>query len=322
MAKAKTQSLMDTVRSVRAPAPGGLHVVHQQNISIAVLLEKQWRKQWVQDPGETELVRFSCEGKNHEDLLQVLGDQDLFGGAKAFCVRDCEKLVVKSGTIPSPEEGHYLFLFQGRTPPSWLGAWVKELGSGVIKSKAPETKAFSKWATDLFAVMDFRFSPSQQRKLNHYYQENVGELIQLLTKLDLFKSADGSVSDKDFDTFLQAQPAKHFFTLSNLLLDLKLAETSHFVRTLRNKGESEFAILGFLASFFRRAALVADARPGTKSVPAVPPFLMGKYRGFAAKVGRERVLRSMRQLAGFDVDWKKTGSQPALDMDALLFGLV
>ena len=169
--------------------------------------------------------------------------------------------------------------------------------------------------------MGFRFSASQQKKLNQYYQENVGELIQLLAKLDLFKNADGNVGEKDFAAFLQAQPAKHFFTLSNLLVERKLAETSHFVRTLRKKGESEFAILGFLASFFRRAALVADAGPGVKSVPAVPPFLMAKYRGFIAKVGKEKVLQSMRKLAEFDVCWKKAGSHPALDLDALLFGL-
>jgi len=313
--------LKDTVAALRADASHGLYVMHQQDTSIAVLCESLWLECWAADGTDTEVVRFACEGKNNEDLLQSLGDQDLFGGPKVYLVRDCEKLLVKSKELNLPEPGRYLFFYKGRAAPSWLQKWSKSLGVSILKSKAPETRAFTEWAGELFTTLGFAFTTVQSKKLMQYYQENVADLIQLLGKLSLFKDEQGKVSESDLDTFLQAQPAQHFFTLSNLLLDLKFAEASHFVRTLRQKGESEYAVMGFLASFLRRAVIVAESGPTVKSVPSVPPFLMRKYRGFATRVGINRLTSSIRMLAFFDVHWKSAQGSPSIDLDNLLFGM-
>ncbi len=321
MTNKKKYSLKESVQALRSNAPGGLSVMHEQSSSIAVLLENFWLKAFAPEGAGTEIVRFACEGKNHEDLLQVLGDQDLFGGPKVFILRDCEKLNVKKPDLALPEGGRYLFLYRGRAVPSWLQKWSKQLGVVPVKSKEPETRDFATWAAELFDLLGFRFSPGQSQKLVRFYQENTTDLIQLLQKLKLFKNEKSEVSSSDFETFLQAQPARHFFTLSNLLLDLKFAEASHFVRSLRSKGESEYAVLGFLASFLRRAAVVAELAPSAKSAPSVPPFLLKKYRVFSNRVGLAKIRGSIRALAYYDLHWKTAQSSPSLDVDNLLFSM-
>jgi DNA polymerase-3 subunit delta len=127
-------------------------------------------------------------------------------------------------------------------------------------------------------------------------------LRQELEKLYLHAGEGGRIDRAAVELAVSSVAEESIWELTDAIGQGRAAESVSQLAQMLARGEASQAILGALASHFRRLARVGHG----ESVPA-PPFVARKLEGQARRFGSARLLAALRAIHRADVDLKGGG---------------
>jgi len=290
--------------------------------------------------------RFDGKTATAADIEGAVRTVSLFGGRRLVVLKDAQELRAEEQKrllplLQKPVPGNTLVLVvrgggaDSRDPKrakaskacKLLLAAVEKGGGMVVDCPRPRARELPALAERLLKGKGLGASSEALHALVAAVGEDLGNLIQAVEKLQLFKGGAGEIALADVRAVVVDTREESVFALTDAVSEGATERALGLLRRLIRDGESPLGLLSQLARHFRNLGRVKSlSRRGQtadeiRSALGLHPFVVKKCLAQAGRFS-ERVLgRRLRLLAEVDARLKRSRLPEELELERLIFAL-